>query len=220
MVPCLHQSNVYIKRKLRVWRVQKWIPLVCAKTTLTCVGPQTTPSDVMRYRSENGNSGLLFAVIPCLHQSNVFISRKIRIWSVQKCISLVGAKTAPICVGLQTTPSHVRQYRAENGNLRKFGSTFRHGTVFAPKQCSYQKEATGMKCPKMYSSSLCKNRTYLCGPANYPISCEAVLSQERKFVEIRVYLSTWYHVCAKAMFISKESYGYGMSKNVFLMSVQ
>ena len=83
MVPCLHQSNVYIKRKLRVWRVQKWIPLVCAKIKLTCVCLQTTPSDVMRYRSENGNSGLLIAVIPCLHQSNVFISRKIWIWSVQ-----------------------------------------------------------------------------------------------------------------------------------------
>ena len=96
------------------------------------------------------------------------------VWRVQKCIPLVGAKTALTCEGLQSTVSHVRRYRADNGKLRKFGSTFCHGTVFAPKQCLYQKEATGMECPKMYSSRWYKNRTYLCGPANYPVSCEAV----------------------------------------------
>ena len=63
------------------------------------------------------------------------------------------------CAGLQTTPSHVSQYRAENGNLRKSGSTFSHGTVFVPKQCLYQKEATGMESPKMYSSRRYKNLT-------------------------------------------------------------
>ena len=35
-------SNVYIKRKLRVWRAQKCITLVAAKTVLTSTGPQTT----------------------------------------------------------------------------------------------------------------------------------------------------------------------------------
>ena len=30
MVPCLHQGNIYTKRKLRVWRDQKCIPLVGA----------------------------------------------------------------------------------------------------------------------------------------------------------------------------------------------
>ena len=49
--------------------------------------------------------------------------------------------------------SHVSQYRAENGNLRNSGSTFRHGTVFAPKQSLYQKEASGMESPKMHSFS-------------------------------------------------------------------
>ena len=67
------------------------------------------------------------------------------------------------------TPSQVSQYRTENGNLRNSGSTFSHGTVFAPKQCLYQKEATGMESPKMYSYSRCKNLTYLCGTANNPI---------------------------------------------------
>ena len=43
MVPRLHQSNGYIKRKLRAWRVQKCISLVGEDTVLTSAGPQTTP---------------------------------------------------------------------------------------------------------------------------------------------------------------------------------
>ena len=91
-----------------------------------------------------------------------------------KCIPLVGAKPELTSAGRQATQSHVRQYRAKNGNLRKSGSTFRHGTMFAPKQCLFQKEAAGIDSPKMHSSSMCKNRTYLCGTANYPVSCKPV----------------------------------------------
>ena len=43
-VPCLHQGNIYTKRKLRVWREQKCIPLVGVKTIVTCADRQTTPS--------------------------------------------------------------------------------------------------------------------------------------------------------------------------------
>ena len=85
------------------------------------------------------------------------------------------------CTGLQTTPSHVRQYRAENENLRKFGSTFRHGTVFAPNNCLSQQEAAGMQSPKMHSPRRYKDRTCLYGPANYPVLCTAVYVLERKF---------------------------------------
>ena len=122
--------------------------------------------------------------------------------------------------GRHTTPSHVSQYMAQNGNLRKSGSTFCHGTVFAPKQCLNEKEATGMEIRKVHSSSRCKNRTYLCGTANYPISCKPVLGRERKFAEIRVYLSPWYRISTKAMFISTRNYRYGESKNSFILSVQ
>ena len=83
-------------------------------------------------------------------------------------------KTSVTCAGLQTTPSHVSQYRAENVNLRKSGSTFRNGTVFAPKQCLYQKEALGIETPKLYSSRRCTNLTYLCGTANDPVSGKPV----------------------------------------------
>ena len=177
MVPCLHQNTVYIKSKLRVWRVQKCIPLVGAETSLTCAGLQTRPSQVSQYRSENGNlrkswssfcHGTVFTPKQYLYQN------KLRVWRVQKCIPVIGAKTSLTCGGLQTTPSHVSEFTAENGNLRKSGSTLSHGTVFVPKQCLYPEEGTGMDSPKMYSSHRCKNLTYLCGTANDPISCKPV----------------------------------------------
>ena len=181
MVPCLHQSNVYIHRKLRVWSAQKCIPLVGAKSSLTCAGLQTTPSfaEIRVY---------LIPMVPCLHKSIDYIKRKLREWRVRKCIHLVGAKPSLTCTGLQTTTSHVSQYRAENGNLRKSESTYCHGTVFPPKQCLYQKEATGRESPKMCSSCRCINLTYLCGTVNDPVSSRPVEGRERKFAEIRLYL--------------------------------
>ena len=43
-------------------------------------------------------------------------------------------------MGLQTTRFYAARYRADNTNLREFGATYRHGTMFAPKQFSYLKE--------------------------------------------------------------------------------
>ena len=111
MVSCLHQRNVCIKWKLWVWRVQKCNLLVGAKTSLTCVGLRTTTSHVSQQRAKNGNLRKLGSTF-----SNVYIKRKLSVWRVQKGISLVGAKASVTCAGLQTTPSHVSQYRAENGN--------------------------------------------------------------------------------------------------------
>ena len=54
MVPCLHHGNIYTKRKLRVWRGQKCIPLVGAITPLTCAGRQNTPYRRRQYRAQNG----------------------------------------------------------------------------------------------------------------------------------------------------------------------
>ena len=47
----------------------------------------------------------------------------------------------------------MEQYRAEKGNIRKFGLTNSHGTAFAPKEWLYQKDTTGLESSKMYSSS-------------------------------------------------------------------
>ena len=73
MVSRFHQSNGYIKRKLRVWRSEKRNALVgaetaltcpgsqkCnaqvgAETALTCAGSQTTPFYGGEYRAEYGN---------------------------------------------------------------------------------------------------------------------------------------------------------------------
>ena len=42
-----------------------------------------------------GNSGLPIAKVPCLHQRNVYIERKLQVWKAQKCNFLVGAQTTP-----------------------------------------------------------------------------------------------------------------------------
>ena len=55
MVRRLHQSNGYIKRKLRAWRVQKCIDLVGADTVLLTAWPQSTPFHWGWYRAPNRN---------------------------------------------------------------------------------------------------------------------------------------------------------------------
>ena len=176
MVPCLHQENIYIKRKLRVWRDQKCTSLVGAKTSPVRavklhrhkgvgIGPRT--ETCVKWGGHT-------AMVPCLHLGNVHIKRKVRVWRDQKCIPLVGANIPCSCVGHQTIPTQGSRYRADIGNLRKLGWTYRHGTVFAPRQYLYQKEAKGMERQEMYSLSRCKNLTYLCGSSNYPVSRESV----------------------------------------------
>ena len=78
------------------------------------------------------NSDLPIPMVPGLHQSNGYIKRKLRALRVQKCIALVGADTVLTTAWPQTTPFH-GGYRAQNGNMRKFGPTYPHGTALAPK---------------------------------------------------------------------------------------
>ena len=109
MVLRLHQSNGNIKRNLRGWRVQKCITLVRTDTVLTRVGPQSNQfhGGIRGPRIEIcGISGIPFPMVPCLHQSNGHIKRKIRAWRVQKCITLVGADTVLASAGSQSTPFH------------------------------------------------------------------------------------------------------------------
>ena len=120
------------------------------------------------------------AMVPCLHQGNIYTKRKLRVWRDQKCIPLVGAITPLNCGGHHNTPSRGRQYRAQNGKFGKLGRTGGHGTVFAPRKYLYQKEATGMERPDMYSVSRYNNSTYLCSPSKYPVSREVVYGPVRK----------------------------------------
>ena len=140
MVPCLYQCNVYIVRKLRVWRAQKCNFLVSAKTTRPFWVnklPRVMQCHIGPAIEIFGISGLPFAMVPGLHQCNVCIKTKLRVWRAQKCNFLVSAKTKPTGTVLQTIPCHSAPYRASNGNFRNFGATYRHGTVFAPMQCLY-----------------------------------------------------------------------------------
>ena len=114
------------------------------------------------------------AMVPCLHQGNIYTKRKLRVWRDQKCILLVGGTTPLTCAGHQNTASRGRQYRAQIGKLGKLGRTYGHGTVFAPRKYLHQKETTGMERPEMYFASRCNKPTYLCGPCKYPVSRKAV----------------------------------------------
>ena len=107
-------------------------------------------------------------MVPCLHQGNIYIKRKLQVWRDQIRIPLGGAQTPLTCVGRQTTPSQGSRHRPENGNLRKLGSTYRHGTVIAPRQYLYEKEDKGMERPEMSCSSRWKISFYLCWTSNYP----------------------------------------------------
>ena len=110
--------------------------------------------------------GLPIPMVPCLHQSNGYIKRKLRVWRAQKCIALVGAEIVHTSAMPQTTPFHGDQYRDRNGNMRNFGPTNPLGTAFAPKQWLYQKDPTDMESSKTYCPSRCRNRTYQCRAAN------------------------------------------------------
>ena len=119
-----------------------------------------------------GNWDGPMAMVPCLHQGNIYTKRKLRVWRDQKCIPLVGAITPLNFTGRHNTQSRGRKYRVQNGKFGKLLRTYGHGTVFAPRKYLYQKEATGMERPEMYSVGRCNNPTYLCGPSKYPVSKE------------------------------------------------
>ena len=90
MVPCLHQGNIYIKRKLRVWTDQKYIPLVGSETPLTMRAvklPHLKGGSIGPRTETCGNWGGPIAMVPCLHQDNIHIKNKLRVWRDQKCIS-------------------------------------------------------------------------------------------------------------------------------------
>ena len=94
MLPCLHHRNVYTKRKLRVWREQKCIPLVGAITPLTCAGRHITMSRGRQYRAKNGKFGKLgrtygrgtvCATSKYLYQKEVTGMERPEMYSVSRC---------------------------------------------------------------------------------------------------------------------------------------
>ena len=98
---------------------------------------------------------LLFALLLYVYHCKVYIKGKLRVWRVQKCNFLVGAKTAPPITCPQTSRCLAIPYRASNENFRNFGDSL-----------------------KMQFRSQCKNRTDRYGSTNYPVSCNSVSCQQ------------------------------------------
>ena len=127
------------------------------------------------------NFGLPIDIVPCFNHCNVYILRKLQVWRAQKFNFLVSAKIAQTGTGQETTPCLAAQYLASNRNFQNFGATYRHGTMFAPKQCLYCKKATSVESPIMQFPSHCKNRTNCCGSTNYPVPCRTLGASNRNF---------------------------------------
>ena len=178
MVPRLHQSNGYIRRKLRVWRAQKCIPLVGAETVLISAGSQTTPFDGRQYRVGNENMqnfgrtywhDTAFPQEECSHQKEATGTDDPKMY----CSSLW--KNSTFLCGSANYPVSWAVVQSREWKYSKIrGYQYPNGTVFAPKQWLYQKEATGMESSKMYCPSQCRNSTYQCGATNYSVSWGAV----------------------------------------------
>ena len=165
-------------------------------------------------------TGLPIAMVPSLHQNSNYIKQKFQGCRAQKYYPCVGAKGVQTSTLLQITRIHVSPYRADNANFRKFGASYRHSTVFAPKQYLHQKESLVMQSPKILSLGWCKKRTNFYFASNYPHSCIAILDRRCKFPKLRGFLSAWYRVCTKAIFISKGSFRDAVPKYIILGYVQ
>ena len=94
MVPYLHQGNIYSKRKLRVWRHWKCIPIVGGITPLTCAGRQTTPSQLMWCKAKTGklrklgetyHNGTVFAPRQYLYQNETTGMERLEMASASRC---------------------------------------------------------------------------------------------------------------------------------------
>ena len=93
MVPCLHQGNIYTKRKVRVWRDQKCILLVGGITPLTCTGRQSTPSQGRQHTAEIGKlrklgqtyrHGTVFATRQHLYEKEAMCMERSEMYSASR----------------------------------------------------------------------------------------------------------------------------------------
>ena len=171
-VPCLNQSNLHMKRKLREWRTQKCNPCFGAESPPLSTGQQTTRFHAAPYGTVSANlrkvgasfrRGTVFAPIQSTYgrrtqKCTFFWERRTRRLS-QKCNPFFGAESPPRSTRLQTIRFHAAPYWTVSANLRKVGASFRRGTVFAPIQSTYEKKATGMENPKMQSLFWCRKPT-------------------------------------------------------------
>ena len=141
MAPHLHQSNGYIRRKVRVWRAQEYNALVGEETVLSSAGPQTTSfhgGAVQGRKSKYAKFRVYQS--PCYRvctKPMVILKgsylcgelKNVMPLSVQKAYLALRYRKLFRFMGVQ--------YKAENRNMPNFGPTNPHGTAFAPNQWLY-----------------------------------------------------------------------------------
>ena len=151
--------------------------------------------------------GLLFPMVPRLHQSNGYIKRKLCVWRAQKCNALVGAETVLTSVGTRTTPFPDGQYRE--------GPEWKYAKFRAYKSPWYRICTKAMVLSNgSYVYGELKNVMLLLVQNPYlpvrgrklPCFFGAVQGQEWKYAKLRAYQSPWYRIFSKAMVILKGSY--------------
>ena len=64
------------------------------RPVLSCKLPRVMQRHIRAAMDIFGMSGLPITMVSCLHQCNVYVERKLRVWRAQKCNFLVGARTA------------------------------------------------------------------------------------------------------------------------------
>ena len=119
-VPCLHQSNLHIKRKLWEWRVQKYNPCAGVKIPQVCTGRESNRFNGTPYMGDNGNSRKFVA--PYSPRYRV-CTKPI---SISKGSCGDGKFKTIIFAGVQMSHKPVQA-----GKVTR--APYRHGTVFAPK---------------------------------------------------------------------------------------
>ena len=110
MVPPLHQSNLYTKRQLRVWRTQKCNRVLSAINALDATPRQITQFHALHIGTRMEiweTSQLSKTMVPTLHQSNLYTKRQLCVWRTQKCNRLLDAINA-----LGVTPKQITRFHA------------------------------------------------------------------------------------------------------------
>ena len=118
----LHQCKQHTYKKLRVWRVQKCKPWVCAKSAQTCMDPPNNRFPAMAHKAVNGNSRKLTAkpsTEQWLHQCMEHTYKKLRVWGVQKCKHWVCANSAQTATHPSSNRFPAMAHKAVNGNSLK-----------------------------------------------------------------------------------------------------
>ena len=107
-------------------------------TTRFHAAPIRTDNGYLRKFGATNPHGTGFALRQCLYQNKDTGMERLKMHSLCRCKQRTRRYERA-----NDTRFHAVPYKANNGNLGKFVATNPHGTVFALRQCVYEKEAIG-----------------------------------------------------------------------------